>query len=306
LLEFSRQRSVQPQSVSLNTVVAGIERMLQRLVGDRAELSFNLAPEAAVVRMDPGQLEQVVMNLVINARDAVGARGKISVATRNASADEFVSAEAASVDYVVLSVSDDGVGMDRATLTRIFEPFFTTKGVERGTGLGLSTVYGIVTQSNGHIQVDSEPGKGTTFKIYLPQDPEPVLAPEPTSTSFKSTPSVGTVLLVEKEEALRAATARVLRARGLTVLEADSAEQAEKLAADVPIDVLLVDLSDSEVGDKRLRDLLAGANERVRVLYLASSVRDPRTARHMEQGDGLLERPFAPSELADRVVKLLD
>src|SRR2546425_735978 len=247
LLAFSRRQVLAPRVLDLNGVVAGIDNMLRRLIGADVALKTALAPDLGAVRADPGQLEQVIMNLIVNARDAMPRGGKLTIETANAELDQSYALEHRAVapgPYVMLAVSDTGVGMDAATQARVFEPFFTTKEKGKGTGLGLATVYGIVKQSGGNIWLYSEPGRGTTFKIYLPrvdQAPEQLAA----APAVRETPrGTETVLLVEDDDAVRTLTRKMLAAHGYTVLAAGGGAEALELAAGHtgPIPLLVPDV----------------------------------------------------------------
>jgi len=229
LLAFSRRQILQPRVLNLNAVVADMEEMLQRLIGEDIDLVTVLHPELGRVKADPGQIEQVIMNLVVNARDAMPQGGKLTIETANVVLDEdyvrrHVGVEAGS--YVMLAVSDTGVGMDEDVQSHLFEPFFTTKETGKGTGLGLATTYGIIKQSNGHIWVYSEPGQGTTFKIYLPRVEESIEPVTPVLALTESLRGTEIILLVEDEDAVREPARRVLVQNGYTVLEARHGEEA--------------------------------------------------------------------------------
>src|SRR5207302_1864642 len=228
LLAFSRQQVLEPKVVSMSAVVSGVEKMLRRVIGEDVDLATRLDPDVGSVKADVGQLEQVLMNLAVNARDAMPTGGKLTIETSNAEHDPDYAREheaTAVRRFVMLAVSDNGIGMDDATKARIFEPFFTTKEPGKGTGLGLATVYGIVKQSGGFIWVYSEPGRGTTVKIYLPRvdaPAQPVAAPREAGTLA----GVETVLLAEDDEMLRPLAKGLLEKLGYTVLEAENATQA--------------------------------------------------------------------------------
>jgi len=225
LLAFGRKQTLQPRILDLNTIVRGLEKMLRRVVTENVELVIRAAPDIGYVKADPAQMEQVLLNLVVNARDAMPKGGTLVIATARRDVREDVSGDETWVragSYVTLSVTDTGIGMDAATRLRIFEPFFTTKEVGKGTGLGLATVYGIIRQSNGHIEVESEPDKGSTFRVSLPRsDVEPQAAAEPAMSELQKR-GTGTILLAEDEPLLRELGETILRQAGYTVLSAPS------------------------------------------------------------------------------------
>ncbi|HEX8696051.1 MAG TPA: PAS domain S-box protein [Longimicrobium sp.] len=310
LLAFSRRQVLQPRVLDLNAVVLDMERMLRRLIGEDVELVTRLERSAAHVRADPGQLEQVLLNLAVNARDAMPSGGRLIVETRNARLDEELKRTYPYVvpgSYVLLAVTDTGHGMDRETQERVFEPFFTTK--PRGTGLGLSTVYGIVKQSGGYIWVYSEPENGTTFRIYLP----PVEAPaeEAASGPGAAAPTRGaeTVLLAEDEETVRRLARRVLQRSGYTVLEAADGEEALRVAGAHrgPIHLLVTDVVMPRLGGRDLAARLLAARPGLRVLYV-SGYTEEAVQRHgvLDPGIGFLEKPFTAEALAERVRRALD
>jgi len=312
LLAFSRQQVLEPRVLNVNAVLASAEKLLQRLLGEDIELVAALTPEIGAVKADPGQLEQVIVNLAVNARDAMPDGGKLTIETANADMDEAyarVHPPAKPGQYVVLAVSDTGVGMDEQTQRRIFEPFFTTKEVGKGTGLGLATVYGIVKQSGGFIWVYSEPGQGTTFKIYVPRVDEPVEAVAPPAAPRESLRGAETVLLVEDAAAVRAVTRQVLDRLGYTVLEAPNGKVALHLATKHhgPIHLLLTDVVMPELGGRQLAEQLTALRPELRVLY-ASGYTDDAVVRHgvLKPGSAYLQKPFTPEVLARKVREVLD
>ena len=310
LLAFSRQQVLEPRVLDVNAVLAGTEQLLTRLIGEDVHLTISLATTVGLVKVDPGQLEQIIMNLAVNARDAMPQGGRLTIETGNAEMDEtYVRGHplAHAGRYVMLAVSDTGIGMDAETQARIFEPFFTTKQVGKGTGLGLATVYGIVKQSGGFIWVYSEPGHGTTFKIYLPQvdEPEsPAAAPVP--------PAVGgseTVLVVEDVAAVRAVAREMLERRGYTVLEAPDGATALRLAGKHrgEIHLLLTDVVMPGGSGRALADQLLGLRPTMKVLYM-SGYTDDAVVRHgiLQEGIAYLQKPFTPENLARKVRAALD
>ncbi len=311
LLAFSRQQVVEPRVVSLNTVVEGLQKILRRVIGEDIEVTIALAPDLESVRADVGQLEQVLMNLVVNARDAMPTGGRLTVETANVEHDpEYArDREAAAVRrFAMLAVTDTGCGMDEATKARIFEPFFTTKETGKGTGLGLATVYGIVKQAGGFIWVYSEPGQGTSFKIYLPA----VDATAERTTAASTTPAprgTETVLLVEDAAAVRAVTKQMLERQGYTVLEAPDGEVGLRLAQRHRgvIHLLLTDVVMPRIGGRELAEQLTRLRPDVKVLY-ASGYTDDSVVRHgiLESGTAYLQKPFSPESLARKVRDVLD
>src|SRR5216110_717282 len=283
LLAFSRQQVVEPRVVSLNAVVESLQKILRRVIGEDIEVTIALAPDLESVRADVGQLEQVLMNLVVNARDAMPTGGRLTVETANVEHDpEYArDREAAAVRrFAMLAVTDTGCGMDEATKARIFEPFFTTKETGKGTGLGLATVYGIVQQSGGFIWVYSEPGRGTTFKVYLPRVDAPAEAGA-AATPGDLPRGTEMVLIVEDAAAVRAVMRHVLERQGYAVLEASNAAAALELAAGhpAPIHLLLTDVIMPGLSGRQLADRLAALRPDTQVLY-ASGYTDDAGVRH--------------------------
>jgi len=311
LLAFSRQQVVEPRVVSLNTVVEGLHKILRRVIGEDVELTTTLAPDLGAVRADVGQLEQVLMNLAVNARDAMPTGGRLTIETANVEHDPDYARDqdaAAVRRFAMLAVSDTGCGMDEATKAKIFEPFFTTKEPGKGTGLGLATVYGIVQQAGGFIWVYSEPGHGTSFKIYLPQvDATAEVAAA--ATGARAPRGTETVLLVEDAAAVRAVTKQVLERQGYTVVEAPDGEAAVRLAQRHrgPIHLLLTDVVMPRVSGRELAEQLARVRPDTRVLY-ASGYTDDSVVRHgiLESGTAYLQKPFSPESLARKVREVLD
>ena len=310
LLAFSRQQVLEPRVLDVNTVVASTEKLLTRLLGEDISLTTSLAPGLGAVKVDPGQLEQIIMNLAVNARDAMPRGGRLSIETGNVEMDEsYVRGHpvAHPGPYVMLAVSDTGIGMDAVTQARIFEPFFTTKEAGKGTGLGLATVYGIVKQSGGFIWVYSEPGHGTSFKIYLPRVDEPV-----SRASAAAPELVGgseTVLVVEDVAAVRAVARQMLERHGYTVLEAPDGETALRLAGkhQGPIRLLLTDVVMPEVSGRQLADQLLELRPDMKVLFM-SGYTDDAIVRHgvLQEGIAYLQKPFTPETLARKVRAVLD
>jgi PAS domain S-box-containing protein len=312
LLAFSRKSILQPGVLDLNAVLGNLEKMLRRLIGEDVELAVLPGAGLGLVRADPGQIEQVLINLAVNARDAMPRGGTLTVETGNTFLGEGYAGaypEFKPGPYVMLAVKDTGCGMDQQTQAHLFEPFFTTKGVGQGTGLGLATVYGIVKQSAGHIEVRSEVGVGTTFTVYLP-------AIETVAPSGKSHPGLRrmpagreTVLLVEDEEGVRALGREVLKKCGYTVLEAGDGDEALGVAARQPgpIHLLVTDVVMPRLGGRELAERLRAARPEIKVLYM-SGYTDDAVIRHglMEAEHALLQKPFGGAALAAKVREVLD
>jgi two-component system cell cycle sensor histidine kinase/response regulator CckA len=310
LLAFSRKQMLEPRILDLNEVVRHIQEMLSRLIGEDIQVRIRLAPDLGSVRADSGQIEQVIMNLAVNARDAMPRGGQLSIETQNADLDDSYAQTHVHVQpgpYVMLAVSDTGTGMDEETRQRIFEPFFTTKEKGRGTGLGLSTVYGIVKQSGGYIWVYSEPGKGTTFKIYLPRVPVPA---EPLAAAESASLPAGgheTILVVEDEESVRSLTRKTLESRGYTVFEAADGGEAIAIAQARRIDLLLTDMVLPGMGGSEISARIHDIRPGVKVLYTSGYTDDLIIRRGlMEQGAAFLEKPFTPNLIARKVREVLD
>ena len=299
-----------PQSVNLNDVVSNVEKMLRRVIGENIEFVTRLWPSLGLVLVDPSQVEQIILNLAINARDAMPDGGKLIIETANVEFDELYAEthpDVAPGPYAMLAVTDTGFGMDAATQARIFEPFFTTKEVGKGTGLGLSTVYGIVRQSGGHIGVRSEVANGTSFRVHLPRASGEV---ETTTRRAKASPITGhgTILLVEDDEALRLIAARILRERGYVVLATGSPSEAREACAnhDASIDLLLTDVIMPETSGPKLAQELCRSYPSLRVLYMSGySGTEMRHGDRLDLGSGYLEKPFTPAVLAEKVREVL-
>ena len=308
LLAFSRQQVLEPRVLNLNMVVAETKKMLQRLIGEDIDLQTSLDPTLGSVRADPGGIEQVIMNLAVNARDAMPKGGKLVIETSNAEPDQqyvLHHTPFAPGQYVCLAVTDSGVGMDQETRAHIFEPFFTTKGVGKGTGLGLSTVYGIVKQSGGYIWVYSELGNGSVFKMYLPRVDEPaqyVRPEELTAGLFRGTE---TILLVEDEEAVRTLTRQVLEQNGYTVVEACDGSQALEIARlrTDPIGLLLTDVVMPGINGPTLAQNLSSIHPETKVLFTSGY---SGNSGALPPGASLLQKPFPRVKLLRKLRELLD
>jgi PAS domain S-box-containing protein len=315
LLAFSRRQVLEPVVLNLNEVVENVSKMIERVIGEHVELVTMLDPELGRVNTDPGQIEQVILNLAVNGRDAMPEGGRLLIETTNAELDSVYVGTHAPVEagsYVMLAVSDDGAGMDEWTKSRIFEPFFTTKESGKGTGLGLSTVYGIVKQSNGYIWVYSEPGQGTTFKIYLPRAKE--LEERPAIPEAIGRPAAvmkgaqETALLVEDDAAVRAVVRRTLEDGGYTVLEARGAGEAVRMAEyhRGPIDFLITDLIMPETSGRDLAQTLAALRPGIKVLYM-SGYSDNAVLRHGMLGSDMefIAKPFTQDGLLGKIRQVL-
>jgi CheY-like chemotaxis protein len=312
LLSFSRQQVLQPAVLDANAAVTTMSDLLRRLIGEDIKLETKLEAHDARIKIDPGQLEQVVMNLSINARDAMPAGGRLTIATTDEDLDEG-SARLHGLtepgNYVVISVADTGMGMSQETRARIFEPFFTTKPTGKGTGLGLATVYGIVTQAGGHVTVYSEPGVGTTFRVYLPKVAEATTATVTTTHSPESLRGAETILLVEDEASVRAATQEALQRQGYTVLPAPDAVEALALATQHrgAIDMVVSDVVMPGTDGPTLIARLRVIRPQLKALLMSGYAGDA-VARSDALGKGLpfLEKPFSVTGLARKVREVLD
>ncbi|PYR26870.1 MAG: two-component system sensor histidine kinase/response regulator, partial [Acidobacteria bacterium] len=313
LLAFSRRQILQPAVLDINALIGGMEPMLKRLIIENVDFMVSLAPHVGRIKMDPTQLEQILVNLAVNAADAMARGGKLTIETANVTLDEHYQQRRLPVtpgEYVMLAVSDTGVGMDEATSGRIFEPFFTTKDVGKGTGLGLATVYGIVKQSGGDIHVYSEVGRGTTFKIYLPR----VTAAASGASHQPRVPDEiargsETILLVEDDDSVRRLVRLMLERTGYRVVEAGNPKEALRLANEFgrPIDLLLSDVIMPESEGPPLFNRLVREHPAVRVLYM-SGYADEAIVRHgvLVEGTPFLQKPFTPRALTQKVRDVLD
>jgi PAS domain S-box-containing protein len=312
LLAFSRKQLLQPQVLDVNVLLGELSKLLLRLIGEDIGLRLDTAPGLGLVKVDPGQFEQAVINLAVNARDAMPAGGRLTIETRNAELDEGHLGhhpDARPGRYVLVAVSDTGHGMDAATRARIFEPFFTTKGPGRGTGLGLAMVYGFVKQSGGHIEVDSELASGTTFKVYLPRTEEAVPAGRSLQDFVMIPRGTETILLVEDQDAVRSFARHVLLAAGYTVLEAQDGEDALWVARQRqgPIHLLLTDVVMPRMNGRQLADLLCRERPETRVLFISGHADETITRCGVPPVSGaFLQKPFNPARLARTVREVLD
>jgi signal transduction histidine kinase/ActR/RegA family two-component response regulator len=310
LLAFSRKQILQPTILDLNMIVSGLEPMVRRVIGEQISVLSSLSPSLAGVRADAGQIEQVILNLAVNARDAMPEGGTLLFETADTYLDEHEAKLHSRLEpgpYVMLAVSDTGIGMDEATRIRIFEPFFTTKPVGKGTGLGLATVYGIVRQSGGHIGVYSVPGKGTSFKLYFPR-----VDGLPTETQTVSAAAKGgteRILLAEDEVGVRALATRVLTENGYRVWPASNGAEARQIAAahQNEIDLLLTDVVMPDITGPRLAGQLLKLRPKLRVLY-TSGYTDKAIVHNgeLEEGVSFLPKPFTPAVLLNAIRQVLD
>ncbi|HWZ97068.1 MAG TPA: PAS domain S-box protein [Candidatus Dormibacteraeota bacterium] len=312
LLAFSRQQVLTPAVLNLNTLACDMEKMLPRLLGEDIEVSLDLVPDLGNVKADQSQIEQVIMNLAVNARDAMPEGGKLKIQTSNVELDQAYTWNhpgAKVGSYVLLTVTDTGTGMDAATLTHIFEPFFTTKERGKGTGLGLATVYGVVKQSNGYIWVDSAPGKGASFQIYLPRHIGQPETDEQKSDSGEKLRGSETILLVEDAEPLRKLAQTFLEAVGFRVLSAESGERALEVAAGFGgiFDLLLTDVVMPGMNGRVLAEQLAPRQPGMKILYM-SGYTDSFIAGHgvLDPQTHLLHKPFTEEVLLRKVREVLD
>ena len=312
LLAFSRQQVLTPKVTDINDVLSGMDNMLQRLIGEDVELSSLLSAGLPSIMADQGQIEQVIMNLVVNARDAMPRGGKLTVETSTVVLDQSYADEHLDVTpgpHVMLAVSDNGMGMDRATQAHLFEPFFSTKAVGKGTGLGLATVFGIVRQSGGTIWVYSELGVGTTFKVYFPAllgaPPSQISLPPPARQTLRGSE---TILLVEDDERVRVLAHAILRKYGYSVVEAPSAGDAILLCEQHTgtIELLLTDVVMPHISGRQLAERLVSIRPTMKVLYM-SGYTDDAVVRHgiLESTIAFIQKPITPEALARKVREVL-
>jgi PAS domain S-box-containing protein len=312
LLAFSRKQVLQPKTLDLNSIVLNLDKLLRRLMDEHIEMITHVDENLGAVKADPAQVEQVVMNLVVNARDAMPKGGRLTVETSNVELDSAFTSDHTSVRpgrYVMLAISDTGTGMDADTVAHIFEPFYTTKESSRGTGLGLSTVYGIVKQSGGYIWVYSEPGQGSTFKVYLPRVDEAVPDESKKQRDLSNRRGTETILLVEDEEAVRELTRIVLAAQGYNVVMAEIPAEAERICEthSGEIHLLLTDVMMPGISGRELASRVSALRPNIRVLFM-SGYTDNVIAQGgmLEEGIAFLQKPFTPAALVRKVRDVLN
>ena len=310
LLAFSRRQAIHPKVLDLNAQASGIEKMLRRIIPENIRIVLALDPELGHVRADPGQIDQVILNLALNARDAMADGGTLTLATANA---ELTPADAGRCPgmkpgrYVVLAVSDTGTGIPKEMLPHLFEPFYTTKGEGKGTGLGLATVQGIAKQSNGFITVASKPGEGTTFGVYFPRVEERAPGPND-SQAIVSVWGSETVLLAEDDGTVRLLVREALRAHGYKVLDARDGLEAIRLAEREkdPVDLLLTDMVMPGMSGRELATTLRAKHPNLKVLYMSGYTDDAALIRgKLEPGEAFISKPFLPNDLLSKVRKEL-
>jgi two-component system cell cycle sensor histidine kinase/response regulator CckA len=308
LLAFSRRQVLEPRVLDLNAVIANMEKMLRRVIGEDVELTTSLSPGLWRAKADPAQIEQAILNLVVNARDAMPRGGQLTLETANAELDARYSTGAPG-PHVMLAVSDTGVGMDTEQQARLFEPFYTTKERGKGTGLGLSTTYGVVKQSGGSIWVYSERGQGTTFKIYLPRCEEPLDVSQEAPLPAIPLTGTETALLVEDEPEVRRLVEKILGMQGYSVISAASPAEAIALSRGRPdsIDILVTDVIMPGMNGRELARVLSAGRPSLRVLYM-SGYTDAVIAQQgiLEPGTAFLSKPFTPDALARKMREVLD
>ena len=312
LLAFSRQRALQPQVLDLNALVSDMGKMLKRLIGMHIELTTNLSTTSCQVKAEQSQIEQVLVNLVVNARDAMPEGGKLLIETSNLDVNESLAGSFPFLQpgpYVLLTVSDTGIGMDANTQRHIFEPFFTTKGPGQGTGLGLATVYGVVKQSSGGLTVDSQLGKGSTFKIFLPRTQESAIAPTSDQPSAMVSKRTGTILLVDDEEALLNLTAERLKECGYSVLPARDGIHALEIARSFqgPIHLLLTDIMMPRMGGLALARSMSELRSGIRIVFMTGHAERGDIYREaLRSGAESIQKPFSNERLIRLVGHMLD
>lgn len=312
LLAFSRKQMLEPIVLNLNTIVSDTEQMLRRLIGEDIILTVVLDPTLRPVRADPGQIQQVLMNLAVNARDAMPQGGRLTIETRHRVLDDryrLMHPQTLPGEYSTVVVTDTGTGMDAATKARIFEPFFTTKGERKGTGLGMAVVHGVVRQSGGEIEVYSELGKGTAFNVYFPVAKEALLPGKPSSGVMKMPTGTETILLVEDEDAVRALSRHILQSCGYTVIEARDGVEAIRVAQghDGSIHLVVSDVVMPLLGGRQLAEQLEATRPGLKILFL-SGYTDDAVIRHgiLQAETAFLQKPFSPAALAQKVRSVLD
>jgi len=311
LLEFGRKQILHPLQINHNDIVIDMNKMMHRLIGEDIVLRAKLHPALKKIKADPEQTEQVLLNLVVNARDAMPQGGNLTIETANVELDQEYAGKHVGVlpgKYVVLAVSDTGVGMNYETQARIFDPFFTTKEKGKGTGLGLSTVYGIVKQSGGNIWVYSEVGRGTTFKVYLPQMEAAAATREEPEQESRIPGGSETILLLEDEETVRKLTRQILELAGYKVFEAARGQEAVRMCeANPTFDLLLTDVVMPEISGKEVADRVVEMRPAVKVVFM-SGYTDVAIVHHgvLDANVEFIQKPFTPAALAKKIREVLD
>jgi CheY-like chemotaxis protein len=310
LLAFGRRQVLQPRVLDLNGVIAEVEKMARRLISENIQIVVVPAPALGRVHADAGQIEQVILNLAINARDAMPSGGRLVIETRNATLDKAyvrTHPEALAGEYVVLEITDTGHGMDARTMSRIFDPFFTTKEEGKGTGLGLATVYGIVRQSGGTVNVYSEPGHGTTFKVYLPRV-ESAAPLEAVVAAAAPSGGTETILLVEDAEPLRLLIRELLESAGYSVVDAEAPDMALELLerAARPVDLVLTDMVMPRMSGQEFAKRLAVTQPRARIVFMSGYSDQAIGEDVLEPGALFLQKPFTMDALMQMIRRALD
>lgn len=311
LLAFSRKQVLEQRVFDLNSVVSEMSKMLRRIIGEHILQLNKLAPGMGQIKADPGQLEQVILNLAVNAKDAMPHGGTLTIATSEVKLDQAYAAQYPGVapgKYILLSVSDTGIGMSEEIRTHLFEPFFTTKLPGQGTGLGLSTVYGIVSQSGGHITVTSESGMGATFNVYFPRANEVVRSERPTARAISTLAGTETILLVEDEDIVRRLARNVLVSKGYTVLEASKGTSAVAFCNEYagPIQLLLTDIVMPEMSGRELALYLKASKPAAKVIYMSGYAEEAVAHHGVLDNTPFLPKPFSPNALLRKVREVLD
>ena len=312
LLAFARKQTIAPKVLDLNDTISGMLKMLQRLIGEDIHLAWHPAPDLWLIKADPSQIDQILANLCVNARDAIKNTGQVTIKTRNNTFNaDFCQNHPDSLpgEYIHLSVSDDGSGMDQETMSHVFEPFFTSKGLGEGTGLGLATVYGIVKQNNGFITLDSELGKGTTFSIHLPRHVGEIGSKSNKDIVMQVSLGRETILLVEDDSAILKMATSTLTKQGFNVLQANSPMDAIRLVKeyDGVINLLITDVIMPVMNGKDLANKLLSLNPQLMCLYMSGYTADA-ISQHgvLDEGVYFIQKPFSLPDLANKVRQVLD